>query len=304
MAITAYEAASPGRQGKPYPGSDQESTRNFHVLTDSWSQTEFDILFAGVLPTRGDEHPESPLLFAFDLNLKQHPKNPTFWEAQVKYKTDTFSQREKDQQALPNPLDRPAEIEWGSVAYNVPIEMDLDGEAICKSAGDSFDPPIEMVQYYWCAHVTRNVAAVPLWIIDYAGAVNNADYEIDGVPVAALCSRLVDIKIGIRSRENGYAFRPFRYSIEFRAKRPARDGEDEADIPCAFDAEVLDQGFHLWDGTNKRRIYTTDTPRQPVSQPVLLDGMGLPLDNPTTATAVFRKFRTTGRKDFSELPLT
>ena len=67
---------------------------------------------------------------------------------------------------------------------------------------------------------------------------------------------------------------------------------------------ILDAGFRRKDGLGKMYKITSDGDSSTPGQPVLLDGSGDVLDNPSPSNAVFREFTVYETKAFSALPLT
>lgn len=317
MAIRAVLDIA-GRTGKMYQGSDAEVTIPYIVFTDSRADDEAAILASGVLPNRGDLLATNTYLAASSCTLKREDKNPLVWRANVTFKPDSLNQPA----ILPNPLERPAEVEWDAVAYTVPAtetaedyippgEADVvpAGSPIVNSAWDLFDPPAEKTAYYWVATLEKNVAAVPVWILDVAGCVNNSSYVIDDLPIAEGASRLVGVRIGRRQRENGFNFRQVRFAIEFRRLRPPRTPGEQVPLPWILELEdmgynrnhVIGGSTYQTGGVTRTRILGTDN--KPVPFPVHLDGTGDELASPTPTTTVKRHFKIYTTADFSQLPL-
>jgi hypothetical protein len=221
------------------------------------------------------------------LTLRPEGKGSTLWKAVADYSTEPVSEREQEQRQTPNPLDRAARIRWRSVpASTVAIRDNLD-EAIRNSAGDEFDPPTDKLEAYWCADVTKNLGAVPVWLLDYMNATNAEAFVLDGLGVPAGRARLAGLEIGEWANENGVRFRPATFSIEVH--------------PETWDLQILDAGLNVFiRGKKQRAINAGDG--SPTPGPVLLDGLGGQLrdeDEP-----VFLRFPVYPEKDFSVLPLT
>lgn len=326
MAISA-ELDIKGWTSSPYLGTDTSVVVPYIVYTDTRTQTEQDIMASGVLPARGMPYGPNAYLAASGCNLKREDANPLVWRATVTYKTDSIDQKEKDKQDYPNPCDRPAEIEWDAVsytkiqpetveAYTLPYTGETStpaGAPILNSAGDIFDPPVEVTDYRWTATVTKFVAAVPTWILEMAGRVNAAPFVIDGLPVARMSARVVGIRIGKRMRDNGVNYREIKFTIEFREARESRYEDDK--VPEPYILELQDEGYNFNTGgagnqgrirvpnyTAASVINTTEGVVSPTA--VLLDGAGLPLEDPDFESVVFLPFCVYRTADFSLLPLT
>lgn len=324
MSITA-EVDIKGWNGSPYLGSDTNFEVPYLVFTTDLSERETAILTSGVLPSRGDIHPDNAYCAAFGLKLKRNDQQPLLWHATVTYKTDSLDDKEKEKQQYPNPLDRPCEITWDAVSYTKIITATVEdytppggtlipaGTPIVNTALDPFDPPAEITDYRWVANVTKYVATVPTWILAMRGRVNNASYTIDGVSVDAMASRLVGIRIGKRSRENGINYRELHLTIEFLEQRESRFSGDS--VPEPYILELLNEGYQYGSTTTARqRIRTpsysstgvintsTTDPGCTVPHPLTIDGD--PEEFPDQTTAVFLPFCVYRTADFSQLPLT
>lgn len=320
MAITAGLDIK-GRTGRPYVGSDSEAVVCYIVYTDDPEQDEADIMAAGVLPKRGDRLRSNVYLAAESCSLKREDQCPTMWRATITFKQDSIDPKEQEKRDIPDPIDRPAEIEWDSIEYTVPADRSVEdyippgetqpvkaGSPVVNSASDQFDPPAEKTDYRWVAMVTKNVRVVPLWLLDYAGRVNNSMYTLDGILIAEGASRLTGVRIGPRQKEGDFPFRTIRFNIEFRDLREPRFKGEE--IPLPWILELQDKGYNKnpWTttstyfegGPSKSSILGADG--KPVSMPQFLDGKGSPLASLTPATAKHRCYKIYRTADFNQLP--
>ncbi len=208
---------------------------------------------------------------------------------------------------------------------------------IVNSAGDLPDPIPEKTDYYWVANVTKNIPlTLPAWIFDdYAGAINDSPYMIRGQSIPAENSRLIDLRVSEDMKEGNVRFCQLMFSLEFRGRREqrtdiqgkplvigTRTGGTGIKIPVAdqppppFNLELVDMGLHklvpavldvngvVVTPAVRTRFMTDDATPRPVSQPILMNGAGDKLTDPTPYKAVFGNWRILKSKDFSVLPLT
>jgi len=319
MAITARPDRN-GWTGSPYLGSDTSSEVPWIVYTTSLDERETAILASGVLPPRGEPHPDNAYMAAFSLKLKREKDQPLVWRATVTYKTDSLDEKEKEKQSIPNPIERPAEITWDAVSYTRPVLATVEnytppggtlieaGTPILNSAYDQFDPPPEITEYRWVANVTKMVEAVPTWLLEMPGRINNAPFVIDGLTVETRSARMIGMRIGKRARENGVNYRELSFTLEFREKRESRFSGDS--VPEPYILELLNEGYNYDTGTVRGRIRVPAYIASVISDtgdkcphPVLLDAIGLPIEEPDFETAVFLPFSVYRSADFSVLPL-
>ena len=254
-------------------------TRKFEIWSDdpneSWS------VIRAALPTGA--HPDDASAYVKSRSVSRSDESRLKWEADINYE---YSPKETGD----NPTARAAKVRWTSSLVVKPIMRDLNGDACVNSAGDYFDPPLEAEVPRWTATIQFNAASVPVGILSYAGAVNNAGITIDGVAIAAKRARVLSLDIGEEDEENGYAFRSVTLAVE------CRYADDDG-----FDLEPLDQGFRITISGALTDILIPDedgaTARP--SSPVLLDGTGNKLTSPGPGTAVFLNFAVTRKLDLT-----
>lgn len=310
--------------GQPYIGKDMTYDVPWIVKTTDLNEGASAIRDSGVLPRRGDALPEDTYCSAFTCALKRDEIQPLIWRAVITYKPDSLDEKEREKQQFPNPCERPAEIEWDSVGYEVVVDKTVEdytppgrtliraGTAIVNTALDEFDPPVTETEYYWTASFTKMLPAVPGWVMGFAGRVNNSDFMIDGILVPEGCARMIGLHIGKRQRENGFPFRELRGTIEFRTTRETRFTGDS--VPTPFITEIKNQGYHFGSvSTARGRIRTpvfsstgvvNETATDPVcAVPWPLDSAGQPIEDPDFDNTYFLQFRTKRTADFSVLPL-
>lgn len=224
------------------------------------------------------------------ISFNQDAAIPRKWVIEADYSSEPLKSSEEDQAS--NPLQRPPVIKWSSQQYRLAIDRDVNGQAVINSAGDYFDPPVEVERSRWVATVEKNVTQVPPQIIEYTDAINSGGFSISGAGVGARVAKLMDIGISERKSEQvgnqTINYYTFSYSLELR--------------PETWKLKVLDQGYRYKTGNSIRQIIDDSNPPRPVTSPRLLSGGGSVLSNPSPSNAVFREFDAYVAKDFSILP--
>jgi len=241
-------------------------------------------------------------LLCRQISIAQDKKSPLHYIVSAEYSSEPVGQQEKNQQASPNPLDRPSTYKWKTSKYNKAIHKDVDGQAIMNSAGEYFDPPPEKELFRWTATVTTNVPAIPTFILEFGegGPINSGPFTIQGVPVDSQVARVSDMDISelqsatLDDGEGGtriVEYFVFAYTLEFRRETWA--------------LKLLDQGMRQLDpNDDTKRIAIKDdaVPPKEVKRPWPLDGNGKRLDNPSPDNAVELSFDVIEAADFSVLP--
>jgi len=272
-------------------GSDEKSgavsyETEYQIISDT--PTELITVVASVLPALGTAYAADPKATVENRSISRRSDTREVWEATVTYSYDPKDPDEYEE----DPTQEPAKIRWTSSLEVEPIFKDRADKAIVNSAGDYFDPPIEYPIARWQVNVQKNVAVVPVGILDLAGSISSASYTVDGVSVEARKSRLVALEISDEQERNDITFRTITMGIEF--------SKDE------YLVTPLDQGYRIKDGTTLKDILIADEDgnEQRPSAPVLLDGSGAKLANPNTDNAVFLEFDPPVPEfDFNNLPL-
>lgn len=108
--------------------------------------------------------------------------------------------------ALPDdPLQRAAEVEWSTWHSKEPLTRDIDGKPITTTAGELITGADEEYDN-WGVSVSKNVAAVPQWVLEYRGACNSDDVRIKGIVFPAETLKIADLKISKDQEENDVVF--------------------------------------------------------------------------------------------------
>jgi hypothetical protein len=270
----------------------QSSLRWLAVVTDRFD-AEADIATAGwdagILPRPYfDFHPTNPFHLCRELKITSETRSPLHWICEATYSSEPLAINDQDEQNIQDPTLRPPKIKWQTNAYRKPIWADRYGNAIVNSAGDYFDPPIEVDVNRFSATINKNVAGIPIEIVEYDKAVNDSAFYIQGIYVGPYVARLASVEIGELATENEYYYFPFTCTLEFRSE--------------TWNVKPLQQGYNYKSGSERKVILDDSTPPRPVTSPRLLAEDGSLLDNPTPATAVYGDFEVYDPLDFSILP--
>jgi hypothetical protein len=252
----------PGLTGNLDERYSREYQRQFLLKTDSLATLSIEVRATTGVPRLYDSHPEDTGAFAYKLAVQQQTDDPFLWIVTVDYHTVAGDGKSDPADRQENPLNRPAEVEWSflksSVAVTQQLTLDAFGQPlpIVNSAGDAFDPPIEIERSRPKLTITRNEPAFdPAIAFAYQDAV--ASDVFYGAP--AYYAKMDGIK-GVRQYENKIFFWKVTYEISFGV---------EPWIPL----KILDQGYQYLAG-GKKVLARDQADGTPVGAPVLLDGAG------------------------------
>ena len=280
MTTTLKEEIPSGRTARNSKGA-RTYTRKFRVTSNDKTDGPFEVGSTSGLPLIGSAHPEDANAFCIELTV-ENTEPYAGWTVTANY---------SDERVIDdNPTDDAAEINWGSEQFQKVAVVDRDGNLIVNSAGDLFDPPAMIDDSRRVVTVSKNLATVPSWILDYQDAINSDTFTIDGISIGVGKAKMQAVTVGPKQRRNSTVFRTVTFTIHLQ-----RDG---------WVLDILDAGFN--------RIPTGDTSnRVPItldgvlpSAPYPLNGAGAPLKNPSPTNCVFRSFNVYKTRTFSTLPLT
>ena len=291
MSVLTFKEIHNGRSGSDSvndKGIEVKYVRVYRVTTDDATDTAEDILSHASCPGWGNYHPDNTHAFVKSRTATNEAFSKKVWIATIQYSTSS-----KEYQS--SPLDDPAKVTWDTEQFQRVAFKDKDGDAIVNSATDFYDPPPERDDSRWAVVVSKNVAAVPTWLIDYQDAINSVPFVIGGLTIAAYAAKMQAIRIcDIQWRE----------SVSFYVLTMT--------ITLAKDThilKVLDQGFNKLvsgsGGDTLTKIFIPDADGTDVeaTTPVLLDGSGAQLTSPSPSTAVFNEHHVYAELDFNALPL-
>jgi len=279
MTVISVEE-TPNRSARN-DGKFRSYTREFLVKTNSRSDGPYTAGSAAGLPLIGSTHPEDFAAWCRSIDVSPAAGG----SAQAWLVTFNYS---SEWEMNENPLFEPAKISWSFEQFQRPAIIDLNGYAVLNSAGDPFDPPAMRDNSRPIVSVTKNLATVPTWLLNYQDTVNSLPFTLDGLLIATGKAKMNSISVSQAQSVNGVAFRTVQMDIHLQ-----RDG---------WVMKLLDAGYRIKDGTTRITI-TCDGDGTEPSSPVPLDGSGDVLANPSTSNAVFGSFSVYYTADFNDLPL-
>jgi hypothetical protein len=211
------------------------------------------------------------------VRLRQNAEDPWLWQAEVSYGPQSTDAA----QATNDPLAQPAQVSFSSKLVNVVMTKDADGKTVENSAGDPFDPPLEMEEVRIVVKVRKNLASFdPSQIARFAGAVNEEEFL--GAAQGTLKCTAVS---GDPKTERGQTYYEAQVEFEFKA--------------TGWESEVLDAGFRELDEIDQWVNVIDKRTGTFAAKPVPLDGEGHELA--ADAEPVFLKFQPHQSIDFNQM---
>ena len=272
MAVTNLGEDPGGRSATNSKGV-RTYSRRWKLETSSESDDAYAVGSASGLPLIGSAHPSDAGAFCVSLQVENN--NP--WKGWV-----VTAEYSSEYELTTNPINDPAIITWGSEQFQKVAVEDTSGHAIVNSFGDYYDPPAMMDDSRRTVTITKNLAAVPSWILSYQDAVNSDAFTIDGFNVAIGKAKMQSVTVAAKEKRNGTSFYPVTFTIHLQKN--------------GWLLELMDAGMRYKSG-GAIAVFET-------GQPGMLNGSGGKLANPTPSTVVYRSFTVYETKAFSGLPLS
>jgi len=276
MAVVQVTELFRERQGNTSASNGKTATRLFHVLTDDVNDGVGVVEAADGLPPIGEAlagDPDPPRKCS-NYTSTQVDESNVLWLVRVDYE---YKPTTND----PGGDNGGIDISWDFEESQEPIFVDGNGNAILNSAGQSFDPPIDDIISDLVLTITR-----PEFSFDVARAVSFKDAVDFGFLASNGHAKMRGIS-GRRGIVGGFNLWLVTYRIVFREFNPT-DGRfgwnrlilDEGKIQVA----AVDPG-----GGIVQVAPILDASGQQVSNPVKLNGQGVPIStqNPPSATEPF-----------------
>lgn len=270
-----------------YQGVHERITRAWQITVDSPyenSRTIGNQTIGVSLPVLFQSHPSNLFATARSLAITHH--QGLIWQAKCEYSTEPITQSERERAEQPIPTERRVKISWSAASYDKVVVKDIDDKAVVNSAGDYYDPPPAVPWERLSFHFRKNFTTPDPWILQYLNSVNSTDISILGIPIAAGMARFTQPSGGEEQEENGQIYHETTWTIE-------------ADVNT-WQLELLDEGFREISDTD--RVNITDDDGNPITSPVLLDGAGAKLPEPSLNTAVFNNHKVYYEKNYLFLP--
>lgn len=268
MSVTSIVQLWRGRGGSQNSSAAGKSTKRFRAVTDSPYDDDGDVGVAFEAywgaPVMYSPHPSRPNLWVTDVDIFNEDPSSLLWLITVQYSSELPAEN----QFQNNPTDRATNDWWEHTRYTVPtltgypIADDLSEGSLSQvvnSAEEAFDPPDERDATRLTIFLTWFVDTVPDWAPFYQDVVNEDDVNYRG-QICPAGTLKCNVKPSPFRIINGYSVREMTATIEFREE--------------GWNAVLLDRGYNY---RNNGKLTPIVLNGQPVSQPALLDGSGLPL---------------------------
>ena len=272
MVASAGRLQSKGRDGA-WTIDDRRYSELWRVDVDSLTDTQVDALLATNIPSIGDTFSDDTGSYCVSLTPRSLDR----------YAWSIVAQYSSKQEFSTNPLNDPVVVTWDDDPYQKPAFEDSSGNAICNSAGDPFDPPPEVDDSRGTIIIQKNVGATPGYVRGYRNAVNSNAFRVGRsatdpfiLTVAAESAKIRRFAMSAIKKRSGTEFAVL--TIEMQVLDDADD----------WTLRNLDRGFNVkrsGDATKRDKVLLDDGSEP--SEPVLLDGSGARLANPSASNAVF-----------------
>ncbi len=284
MGVLSVDETWAGQTGSMQNDGVRTYAREFRVITDDPELSPAEIGSTPGIPLLWSRHPVDILTFCDKISVKRAKASREVWDVTATYTNKIDEDDEPDE----NPLNRPWKLSWTSQAFThvahqgikmetvtaggssvLPAPSAVEGP-IVNSAGDQFDPPIEIESSNWQFTAKKNLATIPTWLMDYRDALNDARVLIAGIYFEKHELRINGMNIGEYTYENDVGFYPFEIQVAQKTETWVRD--------------LLDQGTHEIKTINQAgtasqaRLRVVDGKGQHVTEPVRLDGSGAKLE--------------------------
>jgi len=278
MAVTFAGTHAESRSASNNKGIRAYSV-TYKLETNSDTDTASNVGNDANLPSIGDAHAEDAEAFCTQLDI-DCVGGKNWWTATATWTTE--------QRLAEDPEDDEVRVSWDSEIYQESIYKDVYGNSITNSAGDYFvDPLVTRDNVHLIAKIKKNVREVPAWVLQKQNNVNSTAITIGGLFIPIRRARMSRLAIGERQRRGNVDF----YNISF-----------EVHIhETGWRAEPLDVGFRELEYGEPVQI-VNEADGQEVTTPVLLDGQGGVLDNPSTSTAFYHNYQVYVESDLTSLP--
>ena len=254
------------------------------VTDDHWNDEALIEAYINTHPNTPQylsQHPNNPWALLTERTISQQDKNQDgrIWHIDASYTTDIPPIPKTE-----NPLELPPKLEYRSQKRKRTIWVDLDGKPCVNTAGQIFDPPLEIDETGAILTITRNEANFSFGTHIKPLVNRTNDSAIWG---AAEKTLLIQEVTGNDAYHEGAQYWVVKYVIEYNER--------------GWDESVLSRGMMQLD-SNGKLMRCKDANGQDVTEPVPLDENGKQV--PASALpggAFFKDFRTKETYDLSNL---
>lgn len=284
MSIVSVHELSPKREATLdiLAGWQREYVRAFLVRSDTADENIVAVRYASGVPAAGAAHPHDARAYLIRKQVAQATSTEDgrkLWIVTCNYATLKKEQKKK----LTHPLDRPYEIDWVGETFQTIAEKDIFGKGIMNSAGQYFDPPIQVDDVRPVLTITRNEATFDGSLAEqYQNSINNAPF-FGGAAYTVKCKsikakRVIEEFAASEGSEVEVEFWTVTYEFHYN--------RDTWWLP------PLDQGRYELDSGGDKLVSIKDSDGAAVNDPVPLDGAGHQVPpNDLPGGAVFFRYR-------------
>jgi hypothetical protein len=292
MAVVSVDKIWEGRGAKFDAKGTRTYTQCFRVITNDFSDGPQRVASSiGISlsdPYVGDGEADVKALVV-SIDPKPENNDPNMWVVTVEYSTATSEEKQNKDQTE-DPTQEPPVYSVSFRNVNVPLEIDTQGNWVTNSAGDSFDPPIEVEESVVEITVERNEATLNLTqVYLYQNAVNSDEVVILGTSFGIGQLKMAGIT-ATSADKKGQKYFKYRYVLLARAKK-------------WNPLQILDQGLRFVKGAGLSKCIDGDG--NEAQAPMALDGNGGQLGHADVEAGNFQhvEFYPYEEKPFSVLGL-
>lgn len=251
------------------------------IETNTTNHGSNDIILDNRLPQILVDYYENSLAICQEANARHLTrKSGKVWEAEVNYSNRT------DLTAQPvDPLTDELVVTWSNLREDVAVIRDTNGLLVANSAGEPYDPPQTRRRRTAVVRLSKNLAAVPTFFLQYQDAINSDVFYVDGQRVEIGEALMDSLDIGQREFQQNQSFRKVDMVLHIRF-----GGDWRIVVP--------DRGFHK--KVNNKLVPIKLNGKDP-RVPVLLDGAGGVLDPQNINNTVYRTHTMNRSLPFSAL---
>jgi len=281
---------------------DKVRTRHFTVVTSDPLDGPATVLRAGELPNIGDAyatgHEGEQGLVCCRRAPRRDQDNPTVWRVEVQYGKLPVTTGGDDPGGGGDDPERPLlEIRVGSIAKSKVCSQDIHGNPVCNSVGSVFSPLPEIEEHILSLMVRRlEPDSGRITISNYIKGINSAPF----MGVDPFQAMLYDVRGGRHVSDAGQLYWEVEYEFHFDADN--------------FLVKILDRGIYKrkteYASTEPGKLppgitfeeaceRICDANNNPVTEPVLLDGAGSPLQG--AQAPYYHDFHLRKERDFGAL---
>lgn len=262
----------------------------------------------------GQRHPRNSSLFVSNWQARQTARGRNHQGHYLFGVTVTYATPSGELEQ--SPLDLPADITLATEQYEGLTCYDDEGEPILNSAGDLVYLPKESSR--WIFNVTKNLPAVPAWLLDYNNAVNNGLVSVKGLSCSKETLMCKNVNAGkdetVKVNGRFVTFVPFSYQLHYQAegwkgKHPNVGFNEKLEVEIPQESDTVIGKILVVEGKVKtkkqvvKRRIKIGFPAEYPTEPQPLDSKGRVIKNATAKDILQIEAGVYKKKNFGQLPL-